>query len=218
MSAEDDEKLFKKERRSMVEDQIESRGVKGKALLTALKKIPRHLFVPADFREYAYSDQALPFYCGQTISQPYIVAIMTEMLSLDKSSKVLEIGTGTGYQTTILAELANEVYTMEIIPELHDIAKNNPVVQNYNNIKFILGDGYKGYEAAAPYDAIIVTAAPPYVPEALTNQLAPGGRMVIPVGAYEQTLYLVTKDLDDKISMKPLLWVQFVPMIKKKDL
>lgn len=218
MSAEDDEKLFEKERRMMVEDQIESRGVKGKALLTALKKIPRHLFVPGDFREYAYSDQALPSYCGQTISQPYIVAIMTEMLSLDKSSKVLEIGTGTGYQTTILAELANEVYTMEIIPELHDIAKNNPVVQNYKNIKFILGDGYKGYEAAAPYDAIIVTAAPPYVPEALTNQLAPGGRMVIPVGAYEQTLYLVTKDLDDKISMKPLLWVQFVPMIKKKDL
>lgn len=218
MSAEDDEKLLEKERHMMVEDQIESRGVKGKALLTALKKIPRHLFVPADFREYAYSDQALPSYCGQTISQPYIVGIMTEMLSLDKSSKVLEIGTGTGYQTTILAELANEVYTMEIIPELHDIAKNNPVVQNYNNIKFILGDGYKGYEAAAPYDAIIVTAAPPYVPEALTNQLAPGGRMVIPVGAYEQTLYLVTKDLDDKISMKPLLWVQFVPMIKKKDL
>ena len=218
MSAENDEKLFEKDRRCMVEDQIESRGVKGKALLTALKKIPRHLFVPADFREYAYSDQALPSYCGQTISQPYIVAVMTEMLSLDKSSKVLEIGTGTGYQTTILAELANEVYTMEIIPELHELAKNNPVVQNYKNIKFILGDGYKGYEAAAPYDAIIVTAAPPYVPEALTNQLAPGGRMVIPVGAYEQTLYLVTKDLDDKISMKPLLWVQFVPMIKKKDL
>ena len=218
MSAEDDEKFFEKERRSMVEDQIESRGVKGKALLTALKKIPRHLFVPADFREYAYSDQALPSYCGQTISQPYIVGIMTEILSLEKSNKVLEIGTGTGYQTTILAELANEVYTMEIIPELHEIAKNNPVVQNYKNIKFILGDGYKGYEAAAPYDAIIVTAAPPYVPEALTNQLAPGGRMVIPVGAYEQTLYLVTKDLDGKINMKPLLWVQFVPMIKKKDL
>lgn len=218
MSAEDDEKLLEKERHMMVEDQIESRGVKGKALLTALKKIPRHLFVPGDFREYAYSDQALPSYCGQTISQPYIVGIMTEMLSLEKSNKVLEIGTGTGYQTTILAELANEVYTMEIIPELHELAKNNPVVQNYKNIKFILGDGYKGYEAAAPYDAIIVTAAPPYVPEALTNQLAPGGRMVIPVGAYEQTLYLVTKDLDDKISMKPLLWVQFVPMIKKKDL
>jgi protein-L-isoaspartate(D-aspartate) O-methyltransferase len=217
MSTENDEKLLEKDRRCMVEDQIESRGVKGKALLTALKKIPRHLFVPADFREYAYSDQALPSYCGQTISQPYIVGIMTEILSLEKSNKVLEIGTGTGYQTTILAELANEVYTMEIIPELHDIAKNNPVVQNYKNIKFILGDGYKGYEAAAPYDAIIVTAAPPYVPEALTNQLAPGGRMVIPVGVYEQTLYLVTKDLDGNINMKPLLWVQFVPLIKKKD-
>jgi len=218
MSAKDDEKLFEKERRMMVEDQIESRGVKGKALLTAMKKIPRHLFVPADFLEYAYSDQALPSYCGQTISQPYIVAIMTEMLSLDKSNKVLEIGTGTGYQTSILAELANEVYTMEIIPELHEIAKNNPVVQKHKNIKFILGDGYKGYEAAAPYDAIIVTAAPPYVPEALTNQLAPGGRMVIPVGVYEQTLYLVTKDLDGKINIKPHLWVQFVPMIKKTDL
>ena len=218
MSTENDEKLLEKDRRCMVEDQIESRGVKGKALLTALKKIPRHLFVPADFREYAYSDQALPSYCGQTISQPYIVGIMTEILSLEKSNKVLEIGTGTGYQTTILAELANEVYTMEIIPELHDIAKNNPVVQNYKNIKFILGDGYKGYEAAAPYDAIIVTAAPPYVPEALTNQLAPGGRMVIPVGVYKQTLYLVTKDLDGKINIKPHLWVQFVPMIKKKDL
>lgn len=218
MSAEDDEKWLEKERRMMVEDQIKSRGVKGKALLTALKKIPRHLFVPSDFREYAYSDQALPSYCGQTISQPYIVAIMTEMLSLDKSNKVLEIGTGTGYQTTILAELANEVYTMEIIPELHDIAKNNPIVQNYKNIKFILGDGYNGYESAAPYDAIIVTAAPPYVPEELTNQLAPGGRMVIPVGVYKQTLYLVTKDLDGKINIKPHLWVQFVPMIKKKDL
>jgi len=218
MSAEDDEKLFEKERRMMVEDQIESRGVKGKALLTALKKIPRHLFVPANVREYAYTDQALPSYCGQTISQPYIVAVMTEMLSLEKSNKVLEIGTGTGYQTTILAELANEVYTMEIIPELHEMAKNNPVVLNYKNIHFILGDGYKGYEAAAPYDAIIVTAAPPYVPEALTNQLAPGGRMVIPVGVYEQTLYLVTKDLDGNTNMKPLLWVQFVPMIKKKDL
>ncbi len=218
MSAEDDEKLFEKERRMMVEDQIESRGVKGKALLSALKKIPRHLFVPADFREYAYSDQALPSHCGQTISQPYIVAVMTGMLSLEKSNKVLEIGTGTGYQTTILAELANEVYTMEIIPELHEMAKNNPVVLNYKNIHFILGDGYKGYEAAAPYDAIIVTAAPPYVPEALTNQLAPGGRMVIPVGVYEQTLYLVTKDLDGNTNMKPLLWVQFVPMIKKKDL
>ncbi len=218
MFAEDDEKLFEKERRMMVEDQIESRGVKGKALLTALKKIPRHLFVPADFHEYAYSDQALPSYCGQTISQPYIVAVMTEMLSLEKSNKVLEIGTGTGYQTTILAELANEVYTMEIIPDLHEMAKNNPVVLKYKNIKFILGDGYKGYEAAAPYDAIIVTAAPPYVPEALTNQLAPGGRMVIPVGVYEQTLYLVTKDLDGNTNMKPLLWVQFVPMIKKKDL
>jgi len=218
MSAEDDEKLFEKERRMMVEDQIESRGIKGKALLTALKKIPRHLFVPADFRKYAYSDQALPSYCGQTISQPYIVAVMTEMLSLEKNNKVLEIGTGTGYQTTILAELANEVYTMEIIPDLHEMAKNNPVVLKYKNIKFILGDGYKGYEAAAPYDAIIVTAAPPYVPEALTNQLAPGGRMVIPVGVYEQTLYLVTKDLDGNTNMKPLLWVQFVPMIKKKDL
>ncbi|WP_321519247.1 protein-L-isoaspartate(D-aspartate) O-methyltransferase [uncultured Bacteroides sp.] len=203
------------ERHAMIKEQIEFRGIKNRALLVALEKIPRHLFVPLEFRQYAYSDQALPSYCGQTISQPYIVAKMTELLSLKKTDKVLEIGTGTGYQTAILAELAGTIYTMEIIPELHDIAKVNPVIQKYNNIHFILGNGYKGYQEAAPFNAIIVTAAPPYIPEMLVEQLSPGGRMVIPVGVYEQTLYLLTKDINGKVMMYPLLGVQFVPMIKK---
>lgn len=205
-----------KERHLMIKEQIEFRGIRNKALLSALEKIPRHLFVPLEFREYAYSDQALPSYCGQTISQPYIVAKMTELLSLKKTDKVLEIGTGTGYQTAILAELAGEVYTMEIIPELYEIAKANPVIQMYNNIHFILDDGYNGYEEEAPFNAIIVTAAPPYIPEILIEQLSPGGKMVIPVGVYEQTLYLLTKDINRKVIMFPLIGVQFVPMKRKR--
>jgi protein-L-isoaspartate(D-aspartate) O-methyltransferase len=129
MSLEYNKEKSDKERHLMIKEQIEFRGIKNKALLCALEKIPRHLFVPSEFREYAYSDQALPSYCGQTISQPYIVAKMTELLSLKKTDRVLEIGTGTGYQTAILAELAGEVYTMEIIPELYEIAKANSVIQ-----------------------------------------------------------------------------------------
>lgn len=215
MSVEDNERQLDNERHLMIMQQIEFRGVKDKVLLAALEKIPRHLFVPFEYREYAYSDQALPSYCGQTISQPYIVAKMTELLSLNKSHKVLEIGTGTGYQTAILAELAAEVYTIEIIPELHAIAQANPIIQKYSNIHFILGNGYQGYQTAAPFDAIIVTAAPPYIPEILTEQLAPGGRMVIPVGVYEQILYLLTKSLNEEIDMFPIIGVQFVPMIRK---
>jgi len=215
MSLENNEKRLDQERHLMVYEQIEFRGIRNKALLSVIEKVPRHLFVPVEYREYAYSDQALPSYCDQTISQPYIVAKMTELLMLKKSHKVLEIGTGTGYQTAILAELAGEVYTMEIIPELYHRAKDNPAIQMYNNIHFILGNGYNGYEEAAPFDAIIVTAAPPYAPEKLIEQLLPGGRMVIPIGVYEQTLYLFTKDLNNEIVITPVICVQFVPMIKK---
>ncbi len=215
MLLENNEKRFDHERYLMVYEQIEFRGIRNKALLCSLKKVPRHLFVPMEYREYAYSDQALPSYCGQTISQPYIVAKMTELLMLNKSHKVLEIGTGTGYQTAILAELAGEVYTIEIIPELYERAKNNPAIEMYDNIHFILGNGYNGYEEAAFFDAIIVTAAPPYIPERLVNQLLPGGRMVIPVGVYEQTLYILTKDLNNEVEITPVIGVQFVPMIKK---
>jgi protein-L-isoaspartate(D-aspartate) O-methyltransferase len=215
MATDGNKEYTSQERHRMVKEQIEARGISNRALLAALEKVPRHLFIPLELREYAYSDQALPTYFNQTISQPYIVAKMTELLSLKKNDRVLEIGTGTGYQTAILAELTGEVYTMEIIPELHEKAKSNPVIQSYHNIHFILGDGYQGHPAAAPYNAIIVTAAPAYIPEALISQLAPKGRMVVPIGTYDQTLYLLTKDINHKVTMHPLLSVRFVPMIKK---
>ena len=196
----------------MVTEQIEARGIKDAALLRVMKKIPRHLFVPENFREYAYMDEALPAYCGQTISQPYIVAKMTELLRLKKQNKVLEIGTGTGYQTAILAELACEVYSMEIITELADKAISHPYLTKYRNIHFITGNGYSGYPPAAPYDAVIVTAAPPHLPKELVNQLSPGGRMVIPVGTYDQELELIIKNSDNRIEIHPIFGVRFVPM------
>jgi len=201
-------------RLKMIKEQIESRGIRDTLLLSALEKVPRHLFVPPEYRDLAYSDQALPSYCGQTISQPYMVAIMTELLALDKSKNVLEIGTGTGYQTGILAKLAGEVYSMEIVPDLHKQAQINLSDFHFSNIHFILGNGYEGYPAAAPYDAIIVTAAPPIIPEKLKKQLAPGGKMVVPVGEYRQMLYLLTKGSDGFLSEKEIFPVVFIPLRK----
>jgi len=201
-----------RERLLMIKNQIESRGIRDEKLISVLYKVPRHLFVPLPYKDLAYTDQALPSYSGQTISQPYIVAKMTQLLSLDKNKKVLEIGTGTGYQTAILAELAKEVYTMEIIPELYQIAKSNPFMRQYTNIHFILGNGYKGYETAAPFDAIIVTAAPPTLPQILVEQLAKGGKMVIPVGSLFQMLYLMEKDMKNKTTQTEIFPVVFVPM------
>ena len=196
----------------MIKEQIESRGIREKALLSALEKVPRHHFVPPEFNNLAYTDQALPSSYGQTISQPFIVAKMTELLALNKSKKVLEIGTGTGYQTAILAELAGEVYTMEIVPGLHELAKKNLSVFNYSNFHFILGNGYDGYKPAAPFDAIIVTAAPPIIPELLIRQLSHGGNMVVPVGVIHQTLYLLSKDLEGNSTQTEIFRVVFVPM------
>ncbi|MBP1664863.1 MAG: pcm protein-L-isoaspartate(D-aspartate) O-methyltransferase [Bacteroidetes bacterium] len=200
------------QRNRMVTEQIEARGIKDKPLLAVLRKIPRHLFIPESLQEYAYMDEALPAYCGQTISQPYIVARMTELLQLTPLHKVLEIGTGTGYQTAVLAELAGEVYTVEINPGLVDIARSNPLMKAYSNIHFITGNGYNGYPPAALYDAVIVTAAPPHLPEELVNQLSPGGRMVIPVGSYDQELELIIKNSDNSIKIHPIFGVRFVPM------
>jgi len=197
----------------MVKDQLEARGIHDKTVLSVMSKIPRHLFVPQYDSRLAYLDQALPSWCGQTISQPYIVAKMTELLQLDKSHKVLEIGTGTGYQTVILAELAGEVYTMEIIPELHELTSTNPVISQYTNIHFILGNGYDGYPQAAPFDAIIVTAAPPAIPDALIEQLASPGRMVIPIGRSLQMLLLVNKDEAGNLHENTIFQVVFVPMV-----
>ena len=202
-------------RHLMVKFQLESRGITDKALLAALEKVRRHLFVSEVYRTFAYEDMALSAACGQTISQPYIVARMTELLHLTRNHRVLEIGTGTGYQTAILAELAGEVYTMEIIPELHESTKSNPEVNGYANITFIAGNGYLGYPPAAPFDAIIVTAAPHFIPEELVRHLAAGGRMVIPGGEERQELKLIIKNEKGESDIFPILGVRFVRMTGK---
>ncbi len=204
------------ERLRMVAEQIEARGIKNKAVLQSIKKVPRHLFVSASYRQSAYRDQPLPSSCGQTISQPYIVALMTELLSPKKWHRVLEVGTGTGYQTAILAELVKEVYTMEIYADLQKTAKANLEPFNYRNIHFILGNGYQGYHEAAPYDLIMVTAAPPFIPEKLIEQLSEGGSMTIPVGKDRQELYLISKDKNSNIHQEAIIPVTFVTMQQEK--
>ena len=204
------------ERLRMVAEQIEARGIKNKAVLRSIKKVPRHLFVPASYRQSAYRDQPLPSSCGQTISQPYIVALMTELLSPKKWHKALEVGTGTGYQTAILAELVKEIYTMEIYAELQKTAKANLEPFKYRNIHFTLGNGYQGYPEAAPYDLIMVTAAPPFIPEKLIEQLTEGGSMVIPVGRDRQELYLILKDKKGNMHQKTIIPVTFVTMQQEK--
>lgn len=195
----------------MVEKQIKARGVKDKKVLDAMLKVERHKFVPEKIRKYAYEDYPLPIGEGQTISQPYIVAFMTEQLSLKGKEKVLEIGTGSGYQAAILAEICKEVYSIEIIPSLAIQAEKLLKELKYKNIKIKIGDGFLGWEEYSPFDAIIVTCAPKEIPKPLIDQLAEGGRMIIPVGEYFQDLILVKKT-KGKISKKKVLPVRFVPM------
>jgi len=206
------DETFQQKRERMVEQQIKSRGVTDKRVLHAMLTVPRHNFVPPAYRDQAYEDYPLPIGHGQTISQPYIVAYMTEMLKLDGTGKVLEIGTGSGYQTAILSECAEYVFSIEIIEPLCRQARDLLAGLNCNNCRVRCGDGYNGWPEESPFDAIIVTAAPPKVPETLVEQLAPGGRMVIPVGAYMQHLKLITKDAQGDISEEKLLGVRFVPM------
>ncbi|MXV82088.1 protein-L-isoaspartate(D-aspartate) O-methyltransferase [Candidatus Poribacteria bacterium] len=206
-------------RRKMVRNQIEARGIHNPRVLAVMRKVERHLFVKPQYLNVAYQDGALPIDCDQTISQPYIVALMTDLLQLTLTSKVLEIGTGCGYQTAVLAELAREVYSVEIIPGLVKSAKARLEALDYRNVHLKKGDGYYGWQEHAPYDAVLVAAAPPNVPKRLIQQLKPGGRMVIPVGGSEQNLLLIQKgrqtDENSGLSLETteIIPVRFVPMI-----
>ena len=198
----------------MIRDQIRSRGVRDERVLDVLASIPREVFVPQNLRASAYDDTPLPLTRGQTISQPYIVACMTEMLRLRGDEKVLEIGTGSGYQTAILAELAKEVVTIEVVAELAADARARLEAQGYRNVTFAVGDGAAGRPEQAPFDAIVVTAAAPAIPPALIEQLAPRGRLVIPRGGgpLSQELVLVEKDAAGESHERTLFPVAFVPL------
>lgn len=204
---------YSEARSTMVESQIRQRGVRDPEVLQAMEAVPRHEFVPEDYVQAAYSDGPLPIGYGQTISQPYIVAVMTELLLLEPGDKVLEVGTGSGYQAAILAELTDNVYTVEILPELAESAATRLARLGYDTIQTLNADGYYGWPDHAPYDAIIVTAAPDHVPQPLVGQLKDGGRMVIPVGpvGWYQTLWLITKE-DGEVEYHNKGGVTFVPL------
>ncbi len=200
-----------KKRQRMIDDQLVSRGVKDRRVLDAMRSVPRECFVRKENRNLAYYDGPLSIGHGQTISQPYIVAYMTELLDLKEHDRVLEIGTGCGYQTAVLAGIAREVYTIEIIRTLSEQAREKLRTLGCGNVRFRVGDGTEGWPEAAPFDAIIVTAAPGREPETLISQLAEGGRLVVPVGTFEQYLYRIVRTGEDTASEK-LIAVRFVPM------
>ena len=202
---------FERKRRQMVEHQLHARGIQDERVLAAMSKVPRHRFVNFSWRDLAYRDRPLPIGHNQTISQPYIVAYMTETAEISPEDKVLEIGTGCGYQTAILGEIAQEVYSIEIIPQLAERAYRTLSQLGYKNIKVKTGDGYQGWVENAPYDAIIVTAAPEHIPQPLIDQLATNGKMVIPVGKLYQNMVVLTKT-PDRIVKKKTIPVRFVPM------
>lgn len=198
---------------TMVAEQIERRGVKDPRVLEAMRKVPRHEFVPEEERHEAYDDRPLPIGHGQTISQPYIVAFMTEALGLKGTEKVLEVGTGSGYQAAVLSLLAKEVFTVEIVEPLGKQAAEVLKRLGYKNVSVRVGDGYRGWREEAPFDAIIVTCAPDAVPEPLVHQLAEGGRMIIPVGPEGKAQQLVLlKKRHGKMHQQEILPVRFVPM------
>ncbi len=204
---------FQKLRYDMVSRQLKSRGINDQKILNVFKKVPRHLFVNKDDRDKAYEDSPLPIGFDQTISQPYIVAYMTNHLKLSNTDSVLEIGTGSGYQTAVLAELAGQVFSIEIIPELAKYAKQNLDKLNYKNIQVKLGDGYNGWQQNAPYDAIVLTAAPAQnIPLPLLDQLKDYGKLIAPLGQDHQELLFIRK-IDDQFERRRLLSVRFVPMV-----
>jgi len=198
-------------REKMVKTQVERRGIRDARVLAALRRVERHKFVPDGLRPRAYDDGALPIGEGQTISQPYIVAIMSELLELQPGHRVLEVGTGSGYQAAVLAELVLHVYTIEILEPLANQSRKRLSELGYTNITVRHGDGYQGWAGEAPFDAVIVTAAPDHVPQPLVDQLRVGGRMVVPVGRGTQDLVLLVKGADG-VRRKTIIPVRFVPM------
>ena len=209
---------YTKARKKMVIDQIAKRGINHRATLDAMRKVERHLFVPPAYMGMAYDDGPMPIGYGQTISQPYIVAYMTEIIKPKKDDKILEIGTGSGYQAAILAEIVDTVYTIEIVSELAKTASDRLQKLGYDNVEVISGDGYYGLEEHAPFDAIVVTAAAEHIPPSLIRQLKDGGKMVIPVGSpfLVQTLMLVEKK-KGKVSTSSLMPVRFVPFTRSQE-
>ena len=206
---------YEKVRQRMVREQVVARGINDQKVIHAMLSVPRHLFVPANYERMAYEDRPLPIGEGQTISQPYIVALMTETLDLNKNMRVLEIGTGSGYQAAILAKIVREVYTIEIIESLGEKAEKLLSGLGYDNVHVKIGDGYKGWPGKAPFDAIIVTCAPTDIPQPLKEQLKEGGRMIIPVGgSIVQELALLEKK-KGKLEKKVVAPVRFVPMVRK---
>ena len=205
---------YEKKRLNMVKYDIKARGVKDKNVLEAMSRIPRHLYVRKSLRSRAYADHPLPIDEGQTISQPYVVALMTEALKLKPGNRVLEIGTGSGYQAAVLAEIVREVYSIEIREPLAKKSRELLKDQGYKNVKVKYGDGYFGWEEHAPFDAIIITAAANHIPPPLIKQLKEGGKFILPLGSttYYQTLTLITKR-KDRIDMDQMGSVSFVPMI-----
>jgi protein-L-isoaspartate(D-aspartate) O-methyltransferase len=204
---------FAQQRRVLI-DQLKSQGINTSAVLDAMRKVPRHEFVPSSQRHLAYQNRPLPIGHGQTISQPFIVGYMSEAASIAPGEKVLEIGTGSGYQAAVLAELAKEVYTIEIIPELAEGARSVLSKLGYGNVQVRTGNGYAGWKEHAPYDAIVVTAAPDEIPQTLVDQLALRGKMVIPVGSTFQEMVIITRDESGVVERRTIA-VQFVPMTGK---
>lgn len=214
-----DTDTFIDERVSMVETQIEARGVKDARVLDAMKAVPRHLFIGESLRSLAYSDSPLPISNDQTISQPYIVAVMTELLQPEEHHAVLEIGTGSGYQAAVLSMLVDSVFTIEIVAELGRSAESILDRLGYDNVTVRVGDGYQGWPEEAPFDRIIVTAAPEEIPEKLVEQLKPGGRMVLPVGPqwWGQDLLVLDKDEEGNVTTTQSFPVRFVPMVRENE-
>jgi protein-L-isoaspartate(D-aspartate) O-methyltransferase len=209
---------YAKKRQAMIDMDIKGRGIKDKKVLEAMGKIPRELFVDESKRSKAYADQPLPIGEGQTISQPYVVSLMTEALSLKPSDRVLEIGTGSGYQAAVLAEIVKEVYTIEIRKTLVETAARRLKDMGYKNIEVKFGDGYFGWEEHAPFDAVLITASANHIPPPLIKQLKEGGRLILPLGStlFHQTLTLVTKQKGD-LKMEQMGGVVFVPMVGETE-